>query len=268
VQIVSEIILYSLNNDIKVNYTGKRVALPSQYLSDCEAYWLSLTKTGKKYFRGDVFTVSKEVLSSDGMELSAELTDYAHFIYTINRKSFDKYDCRSIYASTLIITADNKFVVGIMGRDTFAPGKLQLAGGGVDKGDVLGDRIDLEHCIRKEIKEEIGIDAGDPSAVKSFLPYLLKTGGPSNFYSAIFRLDLTIDESGLSHLYERYVHDLIRQGESPEFEALLFIPADTISIEDLAKNNPREKDENLIPAMRAAIGLYPIKNFRENNRRT
>lgn len=258
---MSEIILYSLNDNIKINYTGKRVVLPSQYVSDCETYWLSLTEKGKKYFRGDVFTISKEVLNSDGIELSAELTDYAHFIYTVNRKSFEKYDCRSIYASALIMTADRKFVVGIMGRDTFAPGKLQLVGGGIDQEDVLENRIDPEHCIRREIKEEIGIDAGDISVVRDFAPYLLKTGGPSKFYSAIFRLDLAVDEARLKSFYQRHVRDLKGRGKSPEFEALLFIPADAISIGDLSENNPREKDENLIPALKAAIGTYPVKMF-------
>jgi 8-oxo-dGTP pyrophosphatase MutT (NUDIX family) len=264
---VPEIALYRFNDNVKVNYTGRRVVLPSQYAADCETHWRSLMKAGRKHFRGDVFTISEEVIGSDGIVLSAELTDYAHFIYTIHRRSFGRYGCRIIYASTLIVTSDGKFVIGIMGKDTFAPGKLQLVGGGVDQGDIAGHQIDLNRCIKKEIAEEVGIDVGNTSVVKSFEPYLLKTGGPSNFYSAIFKLDLTADENGLSLLYERHVQNLMRQGKSPEFSSLLFVPADAGSVDGLVTFNQREKDENLIPALKAAIGLYPVKTLAENNGR-
>jgi len=55
----------------------------------------------------------------------------------------------------------------------------------------------------------------------------------------------------------------MRQGKSPEFSSLLFVPADAGSVDGLVTFNQREKDENLIPALKAAIGTYPVKTLQE-----
>lgn len=260
---MSEVNLYKIDDNIRVCYTGRKVVLPPKYIADCEAHWLLLMKTGKKYFRGDIFTVNEVIQSQDNITLAVELTDYAHFLYTIHKNVYEEHDCRVIYTSALVETADGKYVIGVMGEDTFAPQKLQLFGGGIDKGDLKGDEIDLEHSIKKEIAEELGIDANDSKVVKQFRPYLLKEGGRSNFFSAIFKLNLLIDETSLTKRFESHNRSLLLQGIKPELSSLLFVASEQKSIEDDIINDKREKDENLIPTLQAAIGTYPVKTFCE-----
>lgn len=260
---MSEVSLYIIDNNIRVYYNGKKVVLPSQYVADCEAYWLSLMKTGKKYFRGDIFTVSEVIQSQDNITLTVELTDYAHFLHTIHKNKYEERDCRVIYTSVLVETADGKYVIGVMGEDTFAPQKLQLFGGGIDKGDLKGYEIDLEHSAKKEIAEELGIDVSDKTIIKDFRPYLLKEGGRSNFFSAIFKLNLLIDETSLIKRFENHNRGLLLQGIKPELSSLLFVAAEQKSIKDDIIKDKREKDENLIPALQAAIGTYPVKTLCE-----
>lgn len=157
-----EISLYSFSDNVKVYFNQRKIVLPKAYSDSCEAYWESLLKGGKRYFRGDIFTIVDVKHGNEGITLYTELTDYAHFLYTIHKNVYEEHDCRVIYTSVLVETADGKFVIGVMGEDTFAPQKLQLFGGGIDKGDIKGNEIDLEHSAKKEIAEELGIDADDP----------------------------------------------------------------------------------------------------------
>ena len=151
-----------------------------------------------------------------------------------------------------------------MSKNTFAPDKLQFVGGGIDKDDINGEFLDLEHNIKKEIGEEIGIDVTDGNIVKDFRPYFLKDGGKSNFLSAIFKLDLAINEAELMEKFKRFNQDLISQNIIPELSSLVFIKAEQDLIKDFISNDLREKDENLIPTLEAAVGLRNIKELQRD----
>lgn len=256
-----EINMYKFGNDVKVYYTNKKVSLPQNYSDNVESYWDSLLKSGKKFFRGDAFTITNISYHGENASIYVQLTDYAHFLYTLNKNVFDENDCRVIYTSALVETSDGKFAIGIMNKDTFAPQKLQFIGGGIDKDDINGELLDLEHNIQKEILEELGLNTSDKKIVKNFEPYLLKNGGKSNFLSAIFKLDLSIGENELMDRFERYNKGLILKGISPELSSLVFIKAEQNSIENFINSDLREKDENLIPTLKAAVGLHSVKKF-------
>lgn len=258
---MKEIHIYKFDNNVKVHYTNKRVSLPKEYREKMEMYWNSLLKEGKKFFRGDVFTITDISCQYKNIIISVELTDYAHFLYTIHKGVFEEYDCRVIHTSVLVETSDGKFVIGVMNKDTFAPQKLQFIGGGIDKDDINGELLDLEHNIRKEIGEELGVDTTDENIVKDFRQYFLKDGGKSNFLSAIFKLDLEIDEAELMDRFHRYNQELISQGISPELSSLEIIKADPNSVENFINSDLREKDENLIPTLKVAAGLSSVKSF-------
>ena len=172
-------------NNIKVIYTTEKRVLPSAYREAVNRHWQNLLNSGKRFFNGELFTIRNIESSENGINIYVSLTDYAHFLYTIHKNNYEDNDCRVIYTSVLIETSDNKYAVGEMNEGTAFPFKLQFIGGGIDKGDINGNIIDLEHNIRKEIFEELGIDVDDKTVVKSFKPLYLKSGGQSNFLSAI-----------------------------------------------------------------------------------
>jgi hypothetical protein len=255
---MKEIHVYKFNNNVKVCYTNKKISLPKAYRDSVEIYWNSLLENGKNFFRGDIFTITNISCYGESVFINVELTDYAHFLYTIYKNEFNDHDCRVIHTSVLVETADGKFAIGIMGNDTFAPQKLQFVGGGIDKADLNGEILDLEHNIRKEIAEELGLDTGDKSIIKDFKPYLIKDGGKANFLSAIFKLDLCIDGDELMDRFERFNQGLILKGTVPELSSLVLIIADQNSVENFINSDFRKKDENLIPTLKAAVGLCTV----------
>lgn len=259
--IINEVSLYNFNDNVKVVYTNKKANLTCDYRQKVEEHWMSLLKSGKAFFRGDIFTITEIKNYGDYIEIYVELTDYAHFLYSIHNNEKNNQDCRVIYTSALIETIDNKYVFGEMGSQTAAPKKYQLIGGGIDKGDLKENLLSLEHSIRKEITEETGIDTYDKETVKEINDLYLKCGGKSNFLSAIFKLHLNITESELKNKFDDFNKELELYGGFKELSSLTFIDANQYAVSDFIKNNNRETDENLIPTLKAQVGLYKVKNM-------
>jgi len=264
---MQKINVYDFNDNIRVYYTGRRVTLPDDYICLVEKHWESLLQSGKKFFRGESFTITDIENCGGYINIFVELTDYAHFLYTMHKEVHTPYDCRVIYTSVLVETSDGEFVLGEMNRDTAFPQKLQLTGGGIDKDDIDGSIIDLKHNIKKEIYEELGIDTDNKDLVKEFKPYLLKSGGSMNFLSAIYKLDLLINQNELLDRFNKYIHELTFKGENSEFKNLMFIKADRESVEEFIKIDSRQRDENLVPTLEAALGIYKVRNISDFDNR-
>ena len=239
-------------NNINVYYSNEKIILPKEYSDEVEKYWNSLLQGGKKFFRGDSYTITKIETNADCVNIYVQLTDYAHFLYTIYKNTYTEHDCRVIYTSVLIKTSDKKFILGEMNTGTAFPDKLGFIGGGIDKNDIKGNSLDLDHNIEKEIFEELGIDVRDKNIVKELKPCFFKNGGHNNFLSAIFKMDLLIDENQFRDIFNNYKQRLISEGETPEIRSLIFIQADIKSVNDFINNDTREKDSNVIPTLIAA----------------
>ena len=259
---MNETIISEFSNNIKVYYTNQKPSLPMSYSEDVNRHWESLLVNGKKFFNGDVFTINNIQANEECINIFVGLTDYAHFLYTINKNNYEGNDCRVIHTSVLIETSDNKFAIGEMNEGTAFPFKLQFIGGGIDKSDINGDILDLEHNIKKEILEELGIEVENKSIVKSLKPCYLKSGGQGNFLSAIYKLDLLINEDELKVLLNKHNEDLALRMELQEIRSLIFLDAKKQAIEEFATKDKREMDGNLIATLEAAVGIRPVLKFK------
>lgn len=259
---MNETIISEFNNNIKVYYTNQKTSLPMHYSEDVNKHWESLLISGKKFFNGDVFTINNIETNEDGVNIFVGLTNYAHFLYTINKNNYEDNDCRVIHTSALIETIDNKFAIGEMNEGTAFPFKLQFIGGGIDKSDIKGEILDLEHNIKKEILEELGIEVENKSIVKSLKPCYLKSGGQSNFLSVIYKLELLINEDELKVLLNKHNEYLALKMEMQEIRSLIFLDAKKQAIEEFVTKDVREKDGNLIATLEAAVGIRSILRFK------
>jgi 8-oxo-dGTP pyrophosphatase MutT (NUDIX family) len=258
---MKEVKISTFDNNINVYYTDKRICLPVEYRSRVDTHWNELIKSGKSFFNGDIFSISRIECKDDEVNIFVGLTDYAHFLYTIHNKSYSELDCRVIYTSVMIETSDEKYAIGVMNTNTAFPDKLQFIGGGIDRGDIMGGIIDLRHSIEKEINEELGIDVDDGSIVKSLQPCFLKSGGDSGFLSAIFKMELLIDENQLTAILRLHNEKTFSLGDKPEIRALVFVDKGKDSISSFIDGDRRMKDENLAAALMADSGMISIEGF-------
>lgn len=257
-----EISISKFDNNINIYYTNQKKVLSPEYREAVDRHWESFMKEGKKFFNGDVYTINNIEASENGINIFVCLTNYAHFLYTMDKDNCEENDCRTIYTSVLIETSDNKFAIGEMHEDTSFPLKLQFIGGGIDKEDINGEILDLEHNIKKEIFEELGIVVEDKSIVKSFKPSYLKSGGKRNFLSAIYKMDLLLNEQELTDLLNKHNQNLKTKMELQEIKSLVYVDAEKVAVEEFAAKDKRDKDENLIAALEAEVGIRQVLNFK------
>ncbi len=87
-------------------------------------------------------------------------TDYASFRvwHQLGCPGAPIYDC---FGAAALLSADDAFVLGVMGDQTANAGRVYFPCGTPDTDDVVHNRVDLEFSIRRELKEETGLDAAE-----------------------------------------------------------------------------------------------------------
>ncbi len=220
---MKDFVVSPLTKKLIVRFSNQEVMLPPDIQGKIDAYWDTLLQSGKSYKRGDVFTVTKKETFEDRMEIVVEKTDYAHYLYCQNVDTLDEYGVHIIHTAALVETEDGKIVFGKMGEQTSRAGIYQLCGGGIDSDDLRGDVFDFEHNIKKELAEELGIDIGDQSRIKSFDLAYFKEGGPTDKMTVVYRVILNEMSLQFMQRYEDFVLQLQKNDEQPEFGEIVML---------------------------------------------
>ncbi len=241
-----------LDKELVVRFSDKTIVLPQEVREKIDVYWQSLLDSGKNYRRGEVFTVTRVTETDATIEVLVEKSDYAHYLYCQNVDTLGEYGVRIIHTACLVITSDNKTVLGEMGSQTARAGMYQLCGGGIELRYLYGEVFDLDKNIKEELQEELGIDVQDSTRVKSFTEKYLKSGGPTGKMTVIYELLLNESlEEFLEH-YADFEEKLIEKGENPEFGRLVTLPLDNKEfIKKFFEQNEKKCDEYLKPLFEA-----------------
>ncbi|ADY55270.1 NUDIX hydrolase [Syntrophobotulus glycolicus DSM 8271] len=242
--------LQKFEKKIKVRFSAEKIFLPKAITAIMEDYWESLIAEGAQFRRGEVFSIVKIKEENDALEIFVQLTDYAHYLSTINNIIPAEYACRVIYTAAIVETKDGKLVFGEMAPGTSTPGRLQCAGGGLDYSDIQGQYIDLTHNVRKELLEELGLDVNNKQVVLDLKPEYLKAGGINNFLAAIFSVRLAITEAELKTLYSKHIDNLLSRDETPEFSSLVSLDREPSAVEKFLESDTRPKIDFLPPLLR------------------
>jgi 8-oxo-dGTP pyrophosphatase MutT (NUDIX family) len=100
----------------------------------------------------------------DGVLRGAFLeTDYASFL-SWGDFGYQPAGVRDCFACSALRTADGAFLLGVMGAHTANAGRIYFPSGTPDASDVVGDRVDLDHSVRRELTEETGLNPDDLEA--------------------------------------------------------------------------------------------------------
>ena len=84
-------------------------------------------------------------------------TDYASFSAWCHwdRPAAGVGDC---FSAAAIMSADGAFLLGVMGSHTFNGGRIYFPCGTPDPGIIVDGKVDLGLSLRRELKEETGLD--------------------------------------------------------------------------------------------------------------
>jgi 8-oxo-dGTP pyrophosphatase MutT (NUDIX family) len=71
---------------------------------------------------------------------------------------------QNCFSAAAIRSADSAFLLGVMGSHTANAGRIYFPCGTPDPDDIVGDRVDLDLSLRRELKEETGLDVTEFTA--------------------------------------------------------------------------------------------------------
>ncbi|HET7848670.1 MAG TPA: NUDIX hydrolase [Pseudolabrys sp.] len=125
--------------------------------SEIVARFAQMQQTNPALWNGRVLMLH-EYECADGVFRGAFFeTDYASFRvwHQLGCPGAPVYDC---FGAAALLSADNAFVLGVMGEHTANAGRIYFPCGTPDPDDIVQNRVDLEFSIRRELKEETGLD--------------------------------------------------------------------------------------------------------------
>lgn len=245
---ITPVTLTPISKPLHLTFTGSKVVLPDNLQRRAEDNWQKRLQASPRLFNGEAFTVTK--FDETPEEIHAELaeTDYKHVLLS-EAEDLGEYAFRVIHAATLVITSDNKLVFGEMNEHTARAGVISCSGGGIDRGDLRGDTIDMDYSAAHEVREELGLDPHNPSTSR-FFPAYLKTGGPSGRMTVLYELYTTLTSNEVRKNYEQFIDTLAKKGEDPEYQQIFYLDNTPEAVEAFIKKHGAYLDEYLAALLR------------------
>lgn len=148
---------------LELAFAPKPWAFAIERRAEIDAYFASLQREKPALWNGRVLLLHSQVLS-DGVLRGGYLeTDYASFAAWGHwgRPQAGVHDC---FGAAALVSADGAVLLGVMGAHTLNAGQIYFPCGTPDPGDIIDGKVDLEFSVRRELKEETGLDAAEFTA--------------------------------------------------------------------------------------------------------
>ncbi|MCL5116079.1 MAG: hypothetical protein M1272_02895 [Firmicutes bacterium] len=160
--------LWNPERQVAVHVSQEPWRLSDDVVPRVERHWETVNRTGGRFFRGPLLTVSGVERRSDRTIINACWTDYAHFLYSSRHLLPDHPDyVRVLFAAGCLITQDGYFLAGVMGSETSRPGWIQAVGGSAEPNEVSNALFDPILSVVREVREETGFNLLDPRIARS-----------------------------------------------------------------------------------------------------
>lgn len=135
-------------------------AFSAERRADIDTYFAAIKRAQPALWNGRVMLLYQWALV-DGRFTGAYFdTDFASMI-AWRDWGFPDPLVRNCFAQGALRSADGAFLLGVMGAHTANAGKIYFPSGTPDLDDVIGDAVDLDGSVMRELTEETGLGAGD-----------------------------------------------------------------------------------------------------------
>ncbi len=131
--------------------------------ADIDAYFAKLQCEKPAVWNGRVLLLHDYALGGGIFRGSCLEADYASFSAWRHWGRPDALvnDC---FGAAAIMAADGAFLLGVMGPHTANAGRIYFPCGTPDPDDIVNGRVDLDASVRRELKEETGLDISEFAA--------------------------------------------------------------------------------------------------------
>ena len=148
---------------LELTYAPKPWPFAQERRAEIDAWFAARQRENPALWNGRVLLLHDYAVR-DGLFRGRYLeTDFASFTAWRDwgRPPAAIHDC---FAAAAILAADGAFLLGVMGPHTANAGYAYFPCGTPDHDDIVGDRVDLDVSVRRELKEETGLDIAEFAA--------------------------------------------------------------------------------------------------------
>jgi len=192
--------------------------------AEIDAHFTKLRVETPDMWNGRVLMMRQGGIADGVLSGSYLETDFASFIAWRDWGFPDTtmYNC---FAMAALRAADGAFLLGQMGPHTATAGQIYFAAGTPDPNDIVGDTVDLERGVIRELTEETGLTLADVTPQSGW------TATPLGQRIALMKI-VQAREDAIA-LRERILADFARQ-QAPELSDMHIVR----SLEDLDPRMP------------------------------
>jgi 8-oxo-dGTP pyrophosphatase MutT (NUDIX family) len=198
---------------LDLTYKQRPWTFASERSADIGIFFTALKRAKPAIWNGRVLVLYRYEVAGDVFHGEFLETDYAGLAAWIawGRPVAEAYDC---FASAAILSADGAFLLGRMGPHTANTGKVYFPAGTPDREDLAGSKVDFDVSMRRELKEETGLDAAEFTAEPGWTAVI---DGALIVHIKVLRSSQTAQS-----LRDRVLEEMARQRQ-PEFSEILIV---------------------------------------------
>lgn len=138
-------------------YAPRPWAFASERRAEIDAYFETLKRDNPALWNGRVLLMHNHDLHDDVLHGAYLQTDFASFL-AWRDWDFPDRSMHNAFALGALRGSDGVFLLGVMAAHTANAGKIYFPGGTPEPADIADGRVDLERSVRREIREETGIE--------------------------------------------------------------------------------------------------------------
>jgi 8-oxo-dGTP pyrophosphatase MutT (NUDIX family) len=138
-------------------FAPKPWAFANERRAEIDEFFETMRKEKPALWNGRVLLMHHQVLEAGVLRGEYLETDYASFAAWRHwgRPPAGVRDC---FGAAAIVARDGAILLGVMGAETSNAGLIYFPCGTPDPDDVVDGKVDLDLSVRRELKEETGLD--------------------------------------------------------------------------------------------------------------
>ena len=128
--------------------------------TEISAYFAELRRRKPSIWNGRVLLLRDYEIADGVFRGAFGETDFASYSAwrEWGRPPAQAFDC---FSAGAVMASDGAALLGVMAAHTFTAGCIYFPCGTPDTDDIVGAKVDLDFSLRRELKEETGIDAAE-----------------------------------------------------------------------------------------------------------
>lgn len=128
--------------------------------AEIDAHFATLRAAKPQLWNGRVLILRRGDISDGVLSGAYSEVDFASFI-AWRDWDFPDASVRNCFPMAALRSSDGAFLLGVMGAHTANAGRIYFPSGTPDPNDIVGDAVDLEQSVMRELAEETGLAAPD-----------------------------------------------------------------------------------------------------------